>query len=557
MDITSLENSPSWLQLLWQVEEQYIEHGDLMSKTWISISNTGVWVEQQAGGSMLIGGEPRGWLSDGALRALPKPLVAGVCLSCRQALTQDAFARSARRRLRSGASARCEACTKAEELRERRRSDLGAGLYAFGSSWWPAILTLVGASLATIYAWPDVRSPHIQSASPRFFVAVGSLLAAFCLKRWLLRCLGGFEGEPTLEAKPLLLVGEGEKTWERCVDDAWCRSFAHLRRCPFTEEQLSRWWDAALTQTQWQQPALPNGRSLPRSAAWFVRKGCSCSYEYNATAWPAVEVPDWLSEVEDAVWDALCTTGVERPNSCVANLYADGMESVDWHADNEPLFEGLLGDCRIVSLSLGETRRFDLRRRRGLSNPQHHPERVSVDLQHGDLITMEGCFQKHWYHRVPKAGGVTRPRINLTWRSIRRHHATCPLAKKKNARPRPSHRFCHVLPLICHGSSSPGPNYPAVQSMRRNLGRHHSHSVERERLRPSERSRSLDPGNARSSRSAHGDANPSGNRSFGCKICPRATDKLERALAAMWSVASLWTGRSVVSQHLEQEPSLE
>lgn len=345
-----------------------------------------VWVEQDAGGSMLIGGEPRGWLTDKALRALPKPLVAGVCFSCRQALTQDAFGRSARRRLRSGASAQCEACTTAEELRDRRRSDVGAGLRAFGSSWWPAILTLVGASLATIYAWPDVRS----FPSSRFFVAIGSLLAAFCLKRWLLRCLGGFEGEPTLEAKPLMLVGEGEKAWERCVDDAWCRSFAHLRRCPFTEEQLSRWWDAALTQTQWQQPVLPNGRLLPRSAAWFVRKGCSCSYEYNATAWPAVEVPDWLSEVEDAVWDALCTTGVERPNSCVANLYADGMESVDWHADNEPLFEGLLGDCRIVSLSLGETRRFDLRRRRGLSNPQQHLERVSVDLQHGDLITMEG-----------------------------------------------------------------------------------------------------------------------------------------------------------------------
>ena len=40
---------------------------------------------------------------------------------------------------------------------------------------------------------------------------------------------------------------------------------------------------------------------------------------------------------------------LERPNSCVANFYSDGMQSVDWHADNEPLFEGLLDDCAQTS----------------------------------------------------------------------------------------------------------------------------------------------------------------------------------------------------------------
>ncbi|CAL1174011.1 unnamed protein product [Cladocopium goreaui] len=202
------------------------------------------------------------------------------------------------------------------------------------------------------------------------------------------------------------------------------------------------WWQV----TQWPIIATFCSLVLAPSRARVNRNAeqkslCEKAAAAPTSTMPAVEVPDWLSEVEDAVWHALCTTGVERPNSCVANLYADGMESVDWHADNEPLFEGLLGDCRIVSLSLGETRRFDLRRRRGLSNPQQHLERVSVDLQHGDLITMEGCFQKHWYHRVPKAGGVTRPRINLTWRSIRRHHATCPLAKK----------MCHDCCSSCGG----------------------------------------------------------------------------------------------------------
>ncbi|CAJ1460857.1 unnamed protein product [Effrenium voratum] len=235
---------------------------------------------------------------------------------------------------------------------------------------------------------------------------------------------------PSLEAKPLRLIGEGCQDWERCVNDVWCRSFASLRRCPFPEEDLDRWWHAALSETPWQRPTVRGGRPLPRSAAWFIRKGCHCCYEYNGTAWPAMEFPEWLQQVEEAVWE-VCKDwkgeAFEAPNSCVVNLYADGTESVDWHADNEPLFQGLEDDCRIVSLSLGETRRFELRRRRELSNPRQHADRVVLDLNAGDIVTMEGCFQKHWYHRVPKEVVATAPRINLTWRTIRSHSATCPL----------------------------------------------------------------------------------------------------------------------------------
>ncbi|CAK9060932.1 unnamed protein product [Durusdinium trenchii] len=373
-----------------------------------------------------------GWLAESRLRALPKRSIAGLCSSCRKPLPQEAFTRGARRRLRSGAAAACEACNK-----EARRQ--GAfGLDSLGSSWLPAICTLVGGSLVSVYLRPSMP----------LSLAIGSMLAAFCLKSWLFGWLG-LGREPSLETKALRLVGEGSTAWSRCVDDAWVRSFAHLRRGAFTTEQLQRWWDAALNETHWRQPMLPNGRLLPRSAAWFVQPGCSCSYEYNGTAWPAVEVPKWLQEVEDAVWHLLSDEGLVRPNSCVANLYADGSQSVDWHADNEPLFQGLLEDCRIVSLSLGETRRFDLRRRRGRGNPYQHVDRLSIDLHNGDLITMEGCFQKHWYHRVPKAAGVTRPRINLTWRSITRHEATCPYST------------AHLLQKMAHfACCRPGRNIP-------------------------------------------------------------------------------------------------
>ena len=370
-----------------------------------------------------VGGDyERGWLQQSCLRPLPAPVIAGVCASCRRALTQDAFTRGGRRKLRAGLPTACEAC--AAEAVERRLAWTARCCQAVDSlsrdgQGWYMMTAVVGASVAMVY----LHKTSLQ-------VAIGSIIVAACVKLWLLRCLGGFEGEPSLEEKPLLLVGEGAAGWERCVDDAWCRSFSSVRRCPFSDDDLSRWWQAALDQTPWQRPAVRGGRLLPRSAAWFVKKGCSCSYEYNATEWPSVEFPDWLLEVERAVWDTLRqgnSKDIPAPNSCVANFYEDGAQSVDWHADNEPLFEGLLRDCCIVSLSLGETRRFELRRRRDLTNPKKHIESVVLDLHDGDIITMEGCFQKHWYHRVPRQPGVTLPRINLTWRTISCHSAACPM----------------------------------------------------------------------------------------------------------------------------------
>ena len=43
----------------------------------------------------------------------------------------------------------------------------------------------------------------------------------------------------------------------------------------------------------------------------------------------------------------------EWPDSCVLNLYESGQHSVHWHADDEPMFNGLNEEINIVSLSLG------------------------------------------------------------------------------------------------------------------------------------------------------------------------------------------------------------
>merc|ERR1719499_1764172 len=110
------------------------------------------------------------------------------------------------------------------------------------------------------------------------------------------------------------------------------------------------------------------------------------------------------------------------PNSCNLNLYEDGGMSVGWHSDDERLFQGKFQDIRILSLSLGVTRKFELR-----ANWPEEGENpiLGMMLGNGDLLTMEGMTQKHYQHRVPKEGNVRGPRINLTWRWIVKHNPQC------------------------------------------------------------------------------------------------------------------------------------
>lgn len=234
--------------------------------------------------------------------------------------------------------------------------------------------------------------------------------------------------EPTLSEQPLCLIASMGVHACVVVNDEACRSFSALLRATFREEDLTQWFQAAAENTPWLQPLIQGGKPLPRKAAWFVRKGCKCCYGYGGVIWSPAETPEWLQEIEAAVWQTIHgSTGdqIPTPNSCVANLYADGSQSVDWHADDEPLFEGTSHDCCIVSLSLGASRRFDLRHRRGVGR-----QTVSIDLHDGDVVTMEGLFQKHWYHRVHRQKDPVGPRINLTWRTITAHSVAdgCPFA---------------------------------------------------------------------------------------------------------------------------------
>lgn len=98
----------------------------------------------------------------------------------------------------------------------------------------------------------------------------------------------------------------------------------------------------------------------------------------------------------------------EKFNCVLVNLYRDGKDSNGWHADNEP---ELGKNPVIASLSLGATRRFDLKH-------NQTNEKMSFELGNGSLLVMKGEMQHFWKHQIAKTAKVSSPRINLTFRYI-------------------------------------------------------------------------------------------------------------------------------------------
>ena len=101
------------------------------------------------------------------------------------------------------------------------------------------------------------------------------------------------------------------------------------------------------------------------------------------------------------------TTG-EVYNSCLLNLYHDGSEGMAWHSDGE---KDLKKNGAIASMSFGAERKFSFKNKKTREN-------VSLILQHGSLLVMKDSTQSHWLHRLPPAKRISKPRVNLTFRTI-------------------------------------------------------------------------------------------------------------------------------------------
>jgi len=230
--------------------------------------------------------------------------------------------------------------------------------------------------------------------------------------------------EQPREQTGLKLIGELAPTvcWQYPIRDEPRRCYCAYLPSPFRQEQRASLFETVKKGCAWLQPEGRLG-PIPRKTVWLVKNGCTCQYRYGNIEVDPVAFPPWMTDIMQAVIP-LC--GFENPeswpNSCNVNLYDDGDCSVGWHSDDERIFQTKFIDARIISLSLGAKRKFELR----MNWPGEGERPLStLFLGDGDLCTMEGMMQKHYQHRVPKEPNITSPRINLTWRWLVKHMPRC------------------------------------------------------------------------------------------------------------------------------------
>jgi alkylated DNA repair dioxygenase AlkB len=173
----------------------------------------------------------------------------------------------------------------------------------------------------------------------------------------------------------------------------------------FTKEESDHYYTTLLNNTPWQEYAMEiydKTVTVPRMISW---------YEDRDNSGADLTKPDWTPELLFIRERVEKETQVKF-NSVLLNLYRNGKDGVSWHSDREQNFGK---DAIIASVSFGETRMFRLRHKLRKEIPQ-----VEIPLHHGSLLLMAGTTQSFWQHQVSKTARDILPRINLTFRQVKR-----------------------------------------------------------------------------------------------------------------------------------------
>lgn len=158
---------------------------------------------------------------------------------------------------------------------------------------------------------------------------------------------------------------------------------------------------------EWEQSTIKLfGRSIkiPRLNAFYGDAGCEYQYSgkrFQALAWSPELL--WIKQQIERETD-------QSFNCVLVNCYRDGQDSMGWHSDDEPE----LGQNPVIaSISLGQTREFQLKHKQNPSLPL-----TKIPLSSGSLLIMKGTTQHYWQHQIPKTRKQCGERINLTFRRV-------------------------------------------------------------------------------------------------------------------------------------------
>jgi alkylated DNA repair dioxygenase AlkB len=173
----------------------------------------------------------------------------------------------------------------------------------------------------------------------------------------------------------------------------------------FSQPEANYYLESLLQTIEWKNDeAIIFGKRIitKRKVAWYGDQDFEYTYS-NTTKRALPWTPDLL-----ALKTITEKISGERFNSCLLNLYHNGNEGMAWHSDGE---KDLKKNGAIGSLTFGAERKFSFKHKQT-------KETVSIILEHGSLLVMKDSTQTYWLHRLPPTKLVSKPRVNLTFRTI-------------------------------------------------------------------------------------------------------------------------------------------
>ena len=173
----------------------------------------------------------------------------------------------------------------------------------------------------------------------------------------------------------------------------------------FNKEESDCYYKTLLSQTKWRQYEMPMYDKVvtaPRMISWFEDAGNPGRGD---------DIPELTDDLK-FIRQRIETETNLKFNAVLLNLYRNGNDGVAWHSDKTNKSGA---DPVIASVSFGETRVFRLRHKfRKDLKP------VEIPLHHGSFLLMAGTTNSFWEHQIPKTSKQILPRINLTFRQVKR-----------------------------------------------------------------------------------------------------------------------------------------
>lgn len=138
---------------------------------------------------------------------------------------------------------------------------------------------------------------------------------------------------------------------------------------------------------------------MHRSIGFFSNN--SDGYNYAGQISKASPMPRWLYNLTTLVNIELGTDF----NGALVNYYHNGEEYIGAHSDDE---SGLSNGV-VACISLGADRTFRIKNKKDKS-------RIDVVTKNGQLLVMDGDFQKEFTHEIPIQKQINGGRISITFR---------------------------------------------------------------------------------------------------------------------------------------------